>query len=50
MSYVRLTDGPECRSRIADRLRVAGCPVNPVGTNWLIADDFADLAAQRRKP
>ena len=50
MSYVRLTDGPECRSRIADRLRVAGCPVNPVGTDWLIADDFADLAAQRRKP
>lgn len=50
MSYVRLTDGPECRSRIADRLRVAGCAVNLVGTDWLTAGDFADLAAQRRKP
>jgi predicted nucleotide-binding protein len=50
MSYVRLTDGPECRSRIADRLRVAGCPVNPVGTDWLTTGDFAGLAAQRRKP
>jgi predicted nucleotide-binding protein len=50
MSYVRLTDGPECRSRIADRLRVAGCSVNPVGTDWLTAGDFAGLSAQRRKP
>jgi predicted nucleotide-binding protein len=50
MSYVRLTDGPECRSRIADRLRVVGCPVNPVGTDWLTVGDFVGLAAQRRKP
>jgi predicted nucleotide-binding protein len=50
MSYVQLTDGPDCRSRIADRLRGAGCPVNLVGTDWLTAGDFAGLTAQRRKP
>jgi hypothetical protein len=50
MSYVRLTGGAECRSRIADRLRAAGCLVNPVGTDWLTAGDFTGLAAQRRRP
>jgi predicted nucleotide-binding protein len=50
MSYVRLTGSPECRSRIADRLKVAGCLVNAVGTDWLTAGDFAGLAAQHRKP
>lgn len=50
MSYVRLTGGAECRSRIADRLRAAGCLVNPVGTDWLTAGDFTRLAAQRRRP
>jgi predicted nucleotide-binding protein len=50
MSYVRLTDNPECRSRIADRLKGAGCAVSPVGTDWLTAGNFAGLAAQRRRP
>ena len=49
MSYVRLTGDPECRSRIADRLKVAGCLVN-ARTDWLKTGDFASLAAQCRKP
>ena len=50
MSYVRLTTDPDCRSRIADRLKVAGCLVNQIGTDWLKTGDFAGLAAQYRKP
>jgi predicted nucleotide-binding protein len=50
MSYVRLTGSTECRKRIADRLRVAGCAVDDTGTDWLTAGDFAGLAAQRRRP
>jgi predicted nucleotide-binding protein len=50
MSYVRLSGDPECRSRIADRLRVAGCLVNAIGTDWMKTGDFAGLAAQRRRP
>jgi predicted nucleotide-binding protein len=50
MSYVRLSGDPDCRSRIADRLKVAGCLVNPVGTDWLKTGDFASLAAQHRTP
>jgi predicted nucleotide-binding protein len=50
MSYVRLANDPDCRSRIADRLKGAGCLVNQVGTDWLKTGDFAGLAAQRRKP
>jgi predicted nucleotide-binding protein len=50
MSYVKLTGDPDCRSRIADRLKVAGCLVNAVGTDWLKTGDFASLAAQSRRP
>jgi hypothetical protein len=50
MSYVRLTSDPDCRSRIADRLKVAGCLVNQIGTDWLKSGDFTGLAAQHRKP
>jgi hypothetical protein len=50
MSYVRLTGDPDCRSRIADRLKVAGCLLSPVGTDWLKTGDFVGLTAQRRKP
>jgi predicted nucleotide-binding protein len=50
MSYVRLTSDPDCRSRIADRLKVAGCLVNQIGTDWLKTGDFTGLAAQYRKP
>jgi predicted nucleotide-binding protein len=50
MSYVTLGNDPECRTRIANRLRVAGCAVSPTGTDWLKAGDFAGLAALHRKP
>jgi predicted nucleotide-binding protein len=50
MSYVTLSSDPECRSRIADRLRNAGCAVNSGGTDWLKAGDFGGLAARRRRP
>jgi predicted nucleotide-binding protein len=50
MSYVRLSGDAECRTRIANRLRVAGCAVNPVGTDWLTAGNFGGMAAQSRTP
>jgi predicted nucleotide-binding protein len=37
---VRLNDGPECRTEIAERLRTAGCEVNTQGTDWLSAGKF----------
>ncbi|MFB7943903.1 CATRA conflict system CASPASE/TPR repeat-associated protein [Kitasatospora phosalacinea] len=48
-NYVRLTGGPECRSKIAGRLRLAGCPVDTSGQDWLRAGDFAALAALHRE-
>jgi hypothetical protein len=50
MSYVTLSGDLECRTRIANRLRVAGCAVSPVGTDWLNAGNFGAMEAQRRKP
>jgi len=50
MSYVTLSSDPECRARIANRLRVAGCAVSPIGTDWLTAGNFGGMAAQYRKP
>jgi predicted nucleotide-binding protein len=50
MSYVALSGDPECRIRIANRLRVAGCAVSPVGTDWLTTGNFGAMAAQHRKP
>jgi predicted nucleotide-binding protein len=50
MSYVTLSGDPDCRTRIANRLRVAGCAVSPVGTDWLTAGNFAGMAAQYRAP
>jgi predicted nucleotide-binding protein len=50
MSYVTLSGDPECRVRIADRLRVAGCAVSPVGTDWLTAGNFGGMAARSRTP
>lgn len=50
MSYVTLSGDPECRARIASRLRVAGCEVGHVGTDWLTAGNLGGLAARNRKP
>ncbi|WP_329179205.1 CATRA conflict system CASPASE/TPR repeat-associated protein [Streptomyces sp. NBC_01477] len=48
-SYVRLTGAPECRAKIASRLRLAGCPVDTGNQDWLTAGDFAALGALRRE-
>ncbi|RSN57623.1 TIR domain-containing protein, partial [Actinomadura sp. WAC 06369] len=36
-NFIRLSDGPECRSKIRGRLARAGCPVNGHGEDWLTA-------------
>lgn len=46
-SYVRLSDTPECRKRIIERLKAAGCTITD-STDWLAAGDFASLKAITR--
>jgi predicted nucleotide-binding protein len=50
LNYIRISDTPECRSKIASRLRLAGCPVENEGKDWLHEGDFAGLAALHRSP
>ncbi|MDG4765908.1 nucleotide-binding protein [Solwaraspora sp. WMMD406] len=50
LNFIRLDDGPECRRKIAVRLKEAGCPVDDRGSDWLAPGRFADLAAYRRRP
>jgi hypothetical protein len=49
-NFIRLDDSPACRQKIARRLRLAGCPVDDGGQDWLAAGRFADLTAYRRRP
>ena len=44
----RLNATADCRRKIATRLKLAGCPVEDTGQDWLHAGDFAGLAALRR--
>ncbi|MFE9187563.1 CATRA conflict system CASPASE/TPR repeat-associated protein [Micromonospora haikouensis] len=44
---IALDDSPRCRKIIANRLKLAGCPVNTTGTEWLEPGLFQDLAAYR---
>jgi predicted nucleotide-binding protein len=50
VNFVRITDTPGCRRKIAGRLQMAGCLVDDSGTDWLFAGNFADLAALHRAP
>jgi predicted nucleotide-binding protein len=50
LNFVRISDTPGCRAKIAARLKLAGCPVDDTGQDWLTAGDFAGLAASRRTP
>lgn len=50
LNFIRLNDSPDCRRKIAGRLRQAGCPVNDEGSDWLAPGRFADLDAYRRRP
>ncbi|GAA0407982.1 hypothetical protein Acor_80890 [Acrocarpospora corrugata] len=49
-NYIRLTDTPTCRAKIANRLQLAGCKVDDSSTDWANSGQFADLAAYRRRP
>ncbi|GII88922.1 hypothetical protein Ssi03_69120 [Sphaerisporangium siamense] len=49
-NYVRVTGTPDFRVKIANRLRLAGCPVDTTGTDWLTAGDFTTLTAHNRTP
>jgi predicted nucleotide-binding protein len=50
IDFIRVTDTPQCRRKIAGRLRQAGCSVDDADGDWLTAGDFANLAALRRVP
>jgi predicted nucleotide-binding protein len=50
VSFVRVTDTPACRQKIALRLQAAGCAVDLSGGQWLTAGDFGALAAHQRVP
>ncbi len=50
INFVRITDTPACRAKIAARLRQAGCLVDESGQEWLTAGDFRELDALRRAP
>lgn len=38
---VRLSDSPETRNEIAERLRTAGCDVSTIGSDWLTTGNFS---------
>jgi predicted nucleotide-binding protein len=50
IDFIRVIDTPQCRRKIAGRLRQAGCSVDDADGDWLTAGDFANLAALRRVP
>lgn len=49
-NYVRITQGPGFREKIAGRLRLVGCPVAWSDPAWRSAGDFSSLGALRRAP
>lgn len=49
-NFVRMAGTPEFRAKVANRLRLAGCPVDTTGQDWLTAGDFGALTAHRRRP
>ena len=50
LNFIRITDTPHCRRKIAGRLKQAGCLVDDSGSDWLTAGNFASLAAHSRTP
>ena len=50
LNFIRISDTPECRSKIASRLKLVGCAVETDGKDWLRAGEFVGLAALRRSP
>lgn len=50
-NYVRVAEDVDFRTRLGNRLLLAGCPVQmPEEGPWRTAGDFAALAAYRRRP
>ncbi|MFE5723792.1 CATRA conflict system CASPASE/TPR repeat-associated protein [Streptomyces erythrochromogenes] len=49
LNYIRVTDSPGFRSKVANRLALLGCPVK-AGQDWLAAGDFGALTAYDRDP
>lgn len=49
LNFIRLDDGPDCRRKIASRLRQAGCAVDDRGSDWLAPGRFAGLGAYTRR-
>ncbi|MFD4570924.1 CATRA conflict system CASPASE/TPR repeat-associated protein [Streptomyces sp. NPDC058417] len=49
-NFVRLSGEPGFRTKVASRLRLAGCPVDTTGQDWLTAGDFGSLDAYDRRP
>lgn len=50
INFIRVSDSPDCRRKIAGRLQQAGCLVDDSGQDWLTAGNFATLDALRRQP
>lgn len=50
INFIRISDTPHCRRKIAGRLQQAGCLVDDSGQDWLSAGNFAGLAALSRRP
>ena len=45
LHVIRLVDSPASRQKLAQRLELAGCPVDLKGQDWLRAGDIADALA-----
>src|SRR5712691_1170067 len=50
LNYIQIQSGSDWRSKVANRLEKAGCPVDRSGQDWLRAGGFDDLAALNRAP
>ncbi|MFJ4621028.1 CATRA conflict system CASPASE/TPR repeat-associated protein [Streptomyces sp. NPDC088812] len=49
-NFVQMSGAPGFRAKVASRLRLAGCPVDTDGQDWLTAGDFTALTAYDRRP
>lgn len=50
INFIRVSDTPDCRRKIAGRLQQAGCLVDDSGQDWLSAGNFAGMGALSRRP
>lgn len=50
LNVIRFDGSAIAIKKVIDRLKLADCPVDTSGTDWLDPDRFADLTAYRRSP